>query len=1420
MPRRRARMRRVAAVVAWALGLAVVFALAFAGAVILHLGLPTSRRLLAEQVNAALAKSFQGTIRVQRIGVLRSTRIGGVDVEILDPEGKRALAIHDLCAEIHTLALLRSLRGSGPVVVSIPALSVGGLDALIEKDRTGQLTLSRALSPRAPSAGPGRGSAMTMSSVHLGHGWIHGHLDDAPIIDVDVDDLEGSLHASKSDTAVNVDRLLVRSRGLDGLSPKGAIEARVSLPASPTAEKRMQAQLEGRLGEVPIRLAASIDGKDVAAFVEVPETSPEALASLAPGRLHLGAPASARVDVRGRLPVLSPEIHARIGEGEITGIGTIMLPEEARPELMASLHLALRNLDASVVQKGAPRSRLSADIDASLDARPGAGFSGDFEVADLAGEVNGHAVPAARIHGDFTDRSVEGEAHVAEPGAPARVHFSLQPRAGEKHMSLLVVDAETTIADLGRVSRLGGKARGRAHLDLEGSVDLDTKQVSAEVRGDASGIEAKGLRLARGSVAIAVEGTASAPRIAADVQATGLRVGRYDWSDLRAHARGAPNQLEISAQATGDARSPSATARAHVTGRRARAEIHATLADAGRLDISTTEIHLGGAPTSPSSWKAATGAATIAGEIDLGRLFPKLPEALRPVQSMAGEVTIHGRIARASSRSSPGLEVEASTRDLAIFAKPHGGIAAEKAPWHTTGLDGSARLRLEEATGNARITVDLHDAQGRLAVLDAGARLPISALLRSPSRLHSLLGEAPIEARIDVPRRSLDRLPPALGQIPLHGDVELAAVLRGTARDPRLIVNAWGTSLFVLGTSRCVRPLDVEASLGYDGRRAEARLTATDGGREVMTADALVHASASQAMKARALAWDASGEIALSRFPLDLAGALLQRPIAGEVSGKIAVADLHRAARLEADLDLRDLSLDRADIPKGSVRVDMENGSLDAAVRLQQRDGHLAASARGAVSWGKALVPSLDLGKAADLVVEAQNFRADAAMPFIQGIVTELDGRIDTNTKIHIEPGGRNGTMDGAVVLREGVFEVPQIGERFHAARGTVIMRPWGTIRFDDFAAQGPTGAFMASGQAVLRGLALDHAMASIHIPRGESLPIAVEGMSLGRAYGNVVANARMTPDGRRLDVVAVIPVLHVELPRSTGRPVQRLEPDETIHVGVHAGGEFEAIALGPWAKPRAPTELSVHVTVNLGDDVQLRRDPTVAVMIEGQPIIDVTDKTRVSGQINITRGRLELQGKQFTIERGVVSFVGDDPSDPLVLATAAWDGPDGTRVFADYAGRVKSGRMTLRSEPPRTQDEILALILFGSPDGSFGAAASPGQQESTGARVATVAGGVLAQGLNKALSSLTGTDITARIDTSAAGNPRPELEVQLSRNVSARIGYKLGVPAPGQNPDRTELTLDWRIIRNWSLTAVVGDQGSTSLDMMWRKRY
>ena len=121
---------------------------------------------------------------------------------------------------------------------------------------------------------------------------------------------------------------------------------------------------------------------------------------------------------------------------------------------------------------------------------------------------------------------------------------------------------------------------------------------------------------------------------------------------------------------------------------------------------------------------------------------------------------------------------------------------------------------------------------------------------------------------------------------------------------------------------------------------------------------------------------------------------------------------------------------------------------------------------------------------------------------------------------------------------------------------------------------------------------------------------------------------------------------------------------------------------------------------------------------------------------------------------------------------------------------------------------------MFGTPDGSFGAGSSGTLGTAVG-----VAGTTAAKGLNRALSDITDIDVSARIDTST-GAARPELVLQVSSRVAAKVTQALGEPSPGQSPDRTFLTLDLRLASTWSLSTMIGDRGASAVDLIWRKRY
>jgi translocation and assembly module TamB len=374
-------------------------------------------------------------------------------------------------------------------------------------------------------------------------------------------------------------------------------------------------------------------------------------------------------------------------------------------------------------------------------------------------------------------------------------------------------------------------------------------------------------------------------------------------------------------------------------------------------------------------------------------------------------------------------------------------------------------------------------------------------------------------------------------------------------------------------------------------------------------------------------------------------------------------------------------------------------------------------------------------------------------------------------------------------------------------------------FKLEELRARGTTGRLSVTGAAKLDGFELRGADARVIIQEHESVPLTLEGAAIGDAWGTIDAKYVSPAQGERtLDVN--VPQFHIVTPETAGGSLQSLDANKEVRVGVHrSDGKFVALPLQP-LEPSGPSEQAaeaVHplrITVKLGSNVTVQRDRTANVTLTGQLAILVARETQVNGRIELRGGKLDVQGKTFEIERGVITFDGPDPSNPTITATARWDAP-GYTIYAEYLGDVQNGRIRLRSEPPLTDSEIATLLLFGSPDGSPG-----GSGDSSSAALAVgVAGDTAAKGLNQALDDFTNLDVSARIDTTT-GSARPELVFQVSRRVSAKVTRAVGAPPVGQSPDRTFLTLELRLKRSWALSAMFGDRGASALDLIWRRRY
>jgi translocation and assembly module TamB len=737
--------------------------------------------------------------------------------------------------------------------------------------------------------------------------------------------------------------------------------------------------------------------------------------------------------------------------------------------------------------------------------------------------------------------------------------------------------------------------------------------------------------------------------------------------------------------------------------------------------------------------------------------------------------------------------------------------------WRIEGLDLGLDVHIDGDSGFADVSLRLVDPKGELATLDVKSdALPFSNLLATPAQAGPLLEAIQMTARLAVPERDVTNLPSVIAIPGAKGQVRMTLTATGSALKPMMDLDAKLTQVRAR-TEGLATATDFDLTGHYDGAHLDATLTGDMKKSRVLDATASVDVAAADLLHGNTSGWTASGKAHLDGLPLEALASLSDHQVKGKLSGDVTLDGLRSDAKAKVALSIDALKVGDVAYKSGTITASLDGTKLDTSARLDQDDGFVDAHIQAGSRWGKALTPTLDPTHALDCAITAKRFRAALLLPFVDTVFTELDARIDSNLTATLDPQTQTAHLNGTVNVDSGRFELASIGGEFHDASMKLTFTPDGIVKIENVKASGMSGRLEAAATARLQNLALAAVNATLLIPDAAPLLLTVEGSQVGTFVGRMDVAA--SANAKEMDVTVTIPKLHVELPLTSSRDIQTLGDMDGVRIGTKAPKGFIPERLdAPKEQLHSPPGKTMKVTIDLGKDVQVKKGGTLKVVLDGKPIITMDDAIHASGTIHLVSGTIDVQGKAFDIENGTVSFVGADPTNPQVVVTATWDAPDGTRVYADFVGPLKTGKVTLRSEPSLPNNEILALILFGTPDGL-----TPASQGSSNTQASTagagVAGSAAAQPLNQALESYGLGGVTTRVDTSTP-NPRPEVEVQIAREVSLQVAYVIGTPPPGTNPDSTLFTLNWRFIRQWSLETTIGSAGTSILDLIWQYRY
>ncbi|WP_374445002.1 translocation/assembly module TamB domain-containing protein [Stella sp.] len=1133
-----------------------------------------------------------------------------------------------------------------------------------------------------------------------------------------------------------------------------------------------------------IRMSGHATGADDATIARL-DVSGGGLALSASGRLAPDGAVAGRVDAT--VVDLAP-LGAAAGQN-LSGalvLGADLTGTTAAPRLA----LTIDGTGLAAAAAGLDGLSLSADV------RP----AGDAVALSARGRVSGLSLDGAPAPVRDADWTVAGT--LAADGRMAIDGLTVTTADG-------MVAAAGTVApdgplDLRLSAELPAALLRRVGSPLHGAVALSGRIAGDMRTGALSGDATAEMHAPEGEPTLTAL-LGPAPRLAAEFRRAadgGLRAPslRLEGREIRIEASGSLGR-DGAVAAEMRAVLPRLAALAQPLGTAMAGEVAAEATVSGTLDRPAAAVRLSSAELTAAGRRIRRLAVSADGRLEGTRLTGRVEGGL----DLDGvPVTLRADLRREADRLAvEDLRVDAAGQRLTGSATLGGGgpvaaAARVAAPdlsrlepllgrGAAGGLDLTARLgpvgrtlRLS-ADGNAR-DLAIADARVRAATIKVSVDAPMTAprgTVAVQARGIAAGGRAIDEAKLDASgdlAREIRATLAARGQRPQPLAVDLAATI-GRAGEAIAATLTRGSVTVDQQTIALGGPLRI----GFD------RGTVTADGIDLRLAGGRVTG------RARYAADGIDGELALARLSMAELGRLAGvRGMQGQIDGE---ARIDTAARQPSGT----LSLRAGGIRWRGTPRDLPPLAIVADGSWQDGRASLTAALRD--------VPDAALTVAASVPLVLAAKPAQFALPPDGTIGGRADGNVDLarlRTYLPTETLTMAGRLDAALRL-DGTVAAPRPGGRASLAGA----------RIED----GGTGIVLADLEATLVGDGDRFRLEKLSATDGAGGRIAGQGFAerrdagwggeaavtaerfrvlandLGRAIASGRIEARSTAAGQRIAGRVQVDQGDIALPQSTPAALTPLPVVEINRPGVAdadpSGGTAAALPIALAIDVVLPGRLFVR---GRGLDSEWRGNLRVAGTL---------DAPQVTGAIETVRGRYDLLGRRFTVERGVISFDGaptDARLDLLATATA-----NQLKATVTVAGSATQPTLTLGSDPPLPQDEVLAQVLFGRSTSQV----TPGQAVQLAQAAAELAGLGSGSGIVDRVRQTLGLDA---LDIGGEDGT----SVTLGRYVTDDVFVKVN-PNPGENASAVGVEI--QVLPNVTVDAGVGGDG-TSVGIKYRLDY
>lgn len=535
-------------------------------------------------------------------------------------------------------------------------------------------------------------------------------------------------------------------------------------------------------------------------------------------------------------------------------------------------------------------------------------------------------------------------------------------------------------------------------------------------------------------------------------------------------------------------------------------------------------------------------------------------------------------------------------------------------------------------------------------------------------------------------------------------------------------------------------------------------------------------------------------------------------PADGTATLTASLSGTKAAPAADATLTLRGVTagaLADAGMPPLEARAEarLRDGKVSATGTVASPDRAIDLTLDGAVPLHidpQTMAPSLP-GKAA---LNAR-VRGKAQLAFLNTLLAGSGDRVRGTITLDLSADGpvTAPRLGGSAVLAGGGYEnrasgavVTDLAARLEASGDSIALR----------SLQGRTpGGGTIEGQGAIQPFASDRAIdlrVGVHNARvaandtataSADADLSVNGSMTGAELSGTVRFNRIdirVPD-RMPPQIVDLKVTEVSGAPGSARPLPRRKPAPPV--------------AGKTATPESSGMAFLRLNVGIESNARIFiRGRGLDAEIGGKLRAEGTAAApRVTGQLKLVQGRLDLLGKTFSFERFNVDFDGTNPPDPR-LDVQARATSNGASVLVLVSGTASAPKVELTSPEGLPQDEVLARVLFGKSVGALG----PGEAVQLAQSVAE-------------LSGVGGTDITGRLRRSLGLDRLQFLSsstggtggaVQAGRYISDRV--YVGVTQEVGGSSSAQVQVD--ITNNIQAEAQVGTTGGSRVGLKFEWEY